>query len=190
MSSSTRYLVMYANLDKAISHLQHKQNEQAITCINNAKLQIIAIIDADKTSTKHKQNVPKFNKNKWAKKLIEVRAKFNINQTQLAQIIDVSPAAISSWERGLVKPHDSSIKKVNQKIKAIMKLKNDNFTTTIDNSDDWKTTVTTIRKRMKLTQKELGKLMNVTQRTISHWELGQNTPCIHRQQTYLNRIRQ
>lgn len=112
------------------------------------------------------------------KVLLDIREKNNLNQTEMAKILDTSQSNYSRWEKGteiipLIKLN-LVCNKFDVSMDYIMGLSDHNKNTNIIELDKAKIgkNIKKIRKENKVTQAELSKLLNTTHSTISAYENG------------------
>lgn len=102
-----------------------------------------------------------------------IREKFDLTQQELAQIMGVSSAAVSVWEKGESYPNSTNSAKLihvsNMTKDEIEKALN--RTRRIGPED-----IRVLRYRLGVSQKKLAEMLDVTAASVNHWENGKNRP--------------
>jgi DNA-binding transcriptional regulator YiaG len=110
--------------------------------------------------------------------LKRIRENFNLTQEELAELLEVSHASITSWETGKSRPRDANLAR-------IITLRDDMSKEEVDDALGRTETVEAINParikairehRLGLTQADLAELLDVSVASIINWESGRTQP--------------
>ncbi len=108
--------------------------------------------------------------------LKNMRDRFDLTQKELADLLDVSSASITSWETGKTKPGKSN----KEKIVALREKSKREVDELLDREEDSSNStaeeIRSIRKKNGLNQKEFAEKLGVSSGTVSNWETGSTSP--------------
>lgn len=116
----------------------------------------------------------------------EIRYDYNLSQQDLGKLLKVSQQVIFKWENNLCLPNSNSLIKLYKHFgitpNEALEIKNIKINiidrNIINHYNNFHKKIALLRKKKKLTQKKLGKYLNITQRKISYWETGKVEPSI------------
>jgi DNA-binding transcriptional regulator YiaG len=116
-----------------------------------------------------------------------LRSKFNLTQAELAELLGISGAAVTSWETGKTRPSREN----RQALMELRETDRDEINRRLSRetpsgggapelggtaSEVTPDDIRTIRERLGLTQRELADRLGVSVNTISNWETGRSSP--------------
>jgi len=108
--------------------------------------------------------------------LKSIRKNFELDQEQLAYLLDVSPGTISQWERGETKPRSNNKARI-VTLREMDKSQVDDILGRENDGPKWQgDSLKALREKMDLTQAEMADLLDVSPNTVSGWEAGRTTP--------------
>ncbi len=108
--------------------------------------------------------------------LKSIRKEFELDQAQLAELLEVSPGTISQWERGETKPRSENKARIIT-LRGMDKSRVDEILGREDEGQKWQADrLKALRKEKDLTQAEMAELLDVSPNTVSGWEAGRTTP--------------
>lgn len=112
-----------------------------------------------------------------------LRDKRGLKQMDVAPLLNVTPQAVSKWERGTGVPDISSLLMIANiyqvTIDSLLLQKEESWTGTyILDSIKLGDSIRCLRKKRKLSQKKLATLLGVTFQSVSKWEMGESIPQI------------
>ncbi len=111
-----------------------------------------------------------------ASTLTSMRDRFDLTQKELADLLEVSSASITSWETGKTSPgkkNKAKIVELRDKSKGEVDELLDRGE---DSSDSAAEEIRSIRKEHGLNQSEFAEQVGVSPTTVSNWETGSTTP--------------
>ena len=107
----------------------------------------------------------------------ECRLLRNMSQKFVALSVGVSPPMVSQWESGAKEPSKETL----LKLANLFDVTTDYLLGRDDNQKDaadFPQRFLSLRKQFKLTQEKAGEIVNLSQRTVAHWESGKRCPSI------------
>jgi len=110
------------------------------------------------------------------KTIRNLREKHNLTQRQFAQLIEVSPATVVSWEQGNTRPQAQN----KAKLVPLLEMDESEVRATLQSMGAPPQVtgkdVKELRDHFDLTQKELASLLDVAPGTVANWEGGRGEP--------------
>lgn len=108
--------------------------------------------------------------------LKSIRRRFSLSQGDLAELLDVSHATITSWETGKSRPRQGNLSRI-VTLREMSKSEVDEALGRGSIVARWKPSILkTLRRNFALRQDELAKLLGVSVGTVSGWETGRTRP--------------
>ncbi len=108
--------------------------------------------------------------------LKKLRERLDLSQQELAELIEVSPITISSWETGKSSPRQAS----RERIEAVGSMDSEEVDEALGRehvpTEIPPAEMKSIRERLDLTQAELAELLGISKGGITSWETGRSVP--------------
>lgn len=105
-----------------------------------------------------------------------VRRRFDLTQQELAELLEVSPVTVTSWETGKSRPRRSNLAQIvtlrSMDQKAVDEaLSREHLPASLSPTE-----IKRIRSKLDLTQAELAELLGVSSAAVTSWETGKTQP--------------
>ena len=126
----------------------------------------------ERSSSKEETKSPSF----AMRMLKSIKKRFDLPNTELAELLDVTPDTIAKWEEGISEPRDkdmAQISSIYDKTKEELRKMMDKRDQSVDLSPD---DIYSIRKENELTRDEMGDRLGVSLNTVRNWENGDTHP--------------
>ncbi len=131
-----------------------------------------------------REHVPVSVEPEWIKRL---RQRLDLTQTELAELVDVSSASVTSWETGKTEPDRENRKNLvalSHLTRAEVDQRLGRTAAEVEGEKERERPaeemapedVRAIRERLELSQSELAERLDVSVNTISNWETGRSSP--------------
>jgi len=108
--------------------------------------------------------------------LKSIRRRFDLTQQELAELLEVSPVTVTSWERAKSRPRNSNLAQIitlrSMSEEGVNKaLGREQIPAEISSSE-----IKRLRNRLNLTQAELAELLGISGAAVTSWETGKTRP--------------